>query len=305
MLSRGVLPRKTIAFCSLLVTFLSGCDPAESEKVPVDTFDLSEDASMRCNGHVELCSKRLNEVAFAATHNSMSNADAQWWAPNQQHGLSQQMADGVRGMLLDSYDVDGELRLCHGFCELGSQLLSDGLGEIHTFLEDNPHEVMILFFQDGVGSEGMSKAFRTSGLAALAYTHRVGESFPTLGEMIEAGTRVLLASESDGPPPEWYHDGWALFFDTPYSFKGIEDFSCTRYRGDDASPLFLLNHWISDPSGLPSSVAADEANSYPVLTERALRCAEEQGQIPNLIAVDFYASGDLMAVVNSLNGVKN
>ena len=37
---------------------------------------------------------------------------------------------------------------------------------------------------------------------------------------------------------------------------------------------------------------------------RARRCQKTRGRLPNLIAVDFYATGDLMRVVRTLNGVE-
>jgi len=40
-----------------------------------------------------------------------------------------------------------------------------------------------------------------------------------------------------------------------------------------------------------------------VLLARARKCAKERGHIPNIIAVDFWQSGDLIAVVDELNGV--
>ena len=206
-------------------------------------------------------------------------------------------------VLLDSYEIEGELLLCHGFCELGSQPLDEALGEINAFLTANPHEVMILFFQDAVGSEAMSQAIEESGLGSLVYTHTEGQDFPTLGDLIEQNTRVIIASESHGPPPPWYHYGWDLFFDTPYSFKSVEEFSCSLNRGQSGNPLFLLNHWLADSVGLPSKKAATTANSFDVLYERAKSCWDEHDHIPNLVAVDFYATGDLMAVVNALNGV--
>jgi hypothetical protein len=54
-----------------------------------------------CNGAVPLCDRRLDQVAFAATHNSMSAADEGWLFPNQERGIGAQLADGVRGLLLD------------------------------------------------------------------------------------------------------------------------------------------------------------------------------------------------------------
>ncbi|HEX6790162.1 MAG TPA: hypothetical protein VF247_02530, partial [Candidatus Krumholzibacteria bacterium] len=55
-----------------------------------------------CNGHPELCDRRLNEVAFATSHNSMSGGDiAGWMFPNQDRGIPAQLEDGVRGFLVD------------------------------------------------------------------------------------------------------------------------------------------------------------------------------------------------------------
>ena len=68
-------------------------------------------------------------------------------------------------------------------------------------------------------------------------------------------------------------------------------------RGLDDAPLLLLNHWVSPPS----PELATEANSEEVLLARAERCSELRGQPVNLVAVDFYENGDLLATVDELN----
>ena len=75
--------------------------------------------------------------------------------------------------------------------------------------------------------------------------------------------------------------------------------SCRPHRGQDHAPLFLLNHWVSPPS----TELAAEVNHEDVLLARAERCAEERGRPVNLVAVDFYDSGDLFPTVDELNGV--
>jgi len=55
-----------------------------------------------CNGSLELCDKRLNEVVFPSTHNSYAAADEPgWFFANQRHGIGRQLRDGVRGFLID------------------------------------------------------------------------------------------------------------------------------------------------------------------------------------------------------------
>ena len=117
--------------------------------------------------------------------------------------------------------------------------------------------------------------------------------------MIDAGTRIVVSAEFSGPPPDWYHHAWDLHFDTPYSFDSLDAFSCDLNRGAADNPLFLVNHWISNPLSLESS--AVEANAFDVLHGRATACAQQHGRPVNLLAVDHYAVGDLFAVVDALN----
>jgi hypothetical protein len=58
----------------------------------------------RCNGHAELCDRRLDEVAFVSTHNSMSAAEEPgWYFASHTRGIGDQLDDGVRGLLIDVY----------------------------------------------------------------------------------------------------------------------------------------------------------------------------------------------------------
>jgi hypothetical protein len=60
--------------------------------------------SETCNGFAELCSRPLNDVAFAATHNSMASVTIPTWNFGQQDGtIADQLTYGVRGLLIDTY----------------------------------------------------------------------------------------------------------------------------------------------------------------------------------------------------------
>ena len=57
-----------------------------------------------CNGHVELCSKRLNEVTLPASHNSMSSsAEEGWFSAAHTLSIGGQLRAGVRGLLIDAH----------------------------------------------------------------------------------------------------------------------------------------------------------------------------------------------------------
>jgi hypothetical protein len=54
-----------------------------------------------CNGSIELCDRRLDEVVFAGTHNSMAASGDDWLASRQTGGISAQLTRGVRALLID------------------------------------------------------------------------------------------------------------------------------------------------------------------------------------------------------------
>ncbi len=267
---------------------------------PNPSMDV-EEAEGGCNGHPALCSRPLDQVTLAGTHNSMSNADAEWLAPNQQHGIGRQLEDGIRALMLDTMEWNGEPYLCHGYCELGAQPLSDGLQEVEDFLETNPNEVVLIIFQDGLSVETTVAVMDEVGLTQRVWSASE-EPFPTLQEMIDAGTRIVVTAESSGPPPSWYHHAWSLIEDTPYGFSSAEEFECTPNRGSADSPLFLMNHWLSTP--LPTEEGAQAVNRADILESRAVQCEREREKRINILAVDFYNHGDLFDVVDRLNGVE-
>jgi hypothetical protein len=63
-----------------------------------------QESGEACNGHVELCQRRYNEVAYPATHNSMSAADEPgWFLAEQPTGVIGQLDAGIRVFLIDSW----------------------------------------------------------------------------------------------------------------------------------------------------------------------------------------------------------
>ena len=279
----------------LLALALAGCGgPAASDPVWSDG---------KCNGAAELCDRRFDQVAYPTTHNAMSSADAGWVAPNQQHGITRQLEDGIRGLMLDMYRDQGELKLCHGSCLLGEQLLAEGLGEVTRFLRGHPGEVVTLIVEPGGGfaDADIAAAFAAAGLERFAHSQALGAPWPTLREMISSGRRVVVFTQSrDGSVP-WYLDQWAFTWETPYSFQRASDFTCARDRGDMANSIYTVNHFLGRP--LPDRALAEEVNHNPLLIDRLEQCRRESGRLPNFVAVDHYDIGDLAAAVRTLNGL--
>jgi hypothetical protein len=197
--------------------------------------------------------------------------------------------------------VEREVFLCHGFCELGATSFAETLDVFKQFLESHPREVIILFIEDHIPADAVAGVFEQVGLDRYAHTHGPGDGWPTLEEMIERDQRMLVMAENDGSGPAWYHPGFVLTQETPYSFASAEELSCRPNRGLPDSPLFQLNHWIEKLT--PSVADAEELNRFDVLLRRALFCQQERAMIPNLVAVNFYSRGELLRAVDVLNGV--
>ncbi len=314
--------------------------------------DPEPEPTTGCNGHEELCERRYDEVAYAATHNSMSAAtEPGWFTPDQPDGIVDQLDHGIRVLLIDSWygqrtdrrgivataekmreeafdrarrtygarTVDlalrarraaglepaGEVRpyLCHAMCELGSTSWVQSMRDVREWLEAHPREIVTLFVQDEVTPRDTAEVVERAGLLPYVHEPAADGAWPTLGEMVETGRRlvILMENRSGGDTWPWLMDGFDVVQDTPYLFKRPADFTCDLNRGDADASILLVNHWIDDWRHVPRNSAI--VNARGVLEPRLEECREERGMLPNFVAVDYYDRGDLLAVVDDLNGV--
>jgi hypothetical protein len=278
-------------------------DTSDAEGVTdVSGGDADAEPETLCNGYAELCDRRFDEVVLLGTHNAMANAADGFIAPNHNLSIPDQLALGVRAMLIDVYREDEQLLLCHGSCGFGSSDAIAQLSGIVSFLNEHPNDVMAFIFEDRVDAADMATLVQASGLADMALLPPADGDWPTLREMIERGQRVVLTVESGNTSTPTIQPAWDVYFDTPYSFASVEEFSCELNRGSSENALFLMNHWVSNP--LPDPFFAPDANAYDVLLGRAEACAAEQARLPHVIAVDFVEIGDAVEVVDVLNGVR-
>jgi hypothetical protein len=192
--------------------------------------------------------------------------------------------------------------LCHGLCELGSLPFEPQLAQVAAWMSAHPREVVTLFIQDEVSPADTAAAFDESGLSAYVHTQEEGQAWPTLGEMISSGQRlvVLMENHGGGTTYPWLLQGFDWVQDTPFDSVKPSDFSCRLLRGSKDNPIFLINHWLNNAQSRVSDAA--KVNAFDVLWPRVRSCEEERGLLPNYVAVDFYDQGDLLKVVDKLNG---
>ena len=257
-----------------------------------------------CNGSEDLCDRPYDQVAFATTHNSMSNSDDGWVKPNQHHGIKRQLEDGIRGLMLDLHYWEGFVMLCHYVCEMGGTYfglkpIEEGLEEIGKFLDEHPGEVVTIIFESYVSAGDVEDAFNAAGLSKRLYVHKQGRSWPTLGSLIESGRRLVVFTDDDSGSPAWYHRRSVHCWETSYEVEGVQQFNCELKHGSMDNDLFLFNHFVTVP--FSTEEAAAEANGFDLLYGRARDCWNETGRMPNFIAVDYYDLGDILTVVDQLN----
>ena len=304
-----------------------------------------------CNGRIEYCLRRLDQVALATTHNAPTAAEDDFLLPNQERGVIDQLRDGVRGFQIDTYlgsvrtnggvsvvftdlddnkllsientvgpeltaqalefrrivgppktDAAQEVYLCHNFCELGALEARPTFVEFRRYLERNPTELLFWVVQDEMPADRLEEVLREAGLDRYLATIDWSRPLPALGSLISSGQRLIVTLENGdlGPTiPNAFRDG--VVQEVPYNYRTLEALtaldSCRPLRGRPDAPIFQFNHWVTPASASASRVA----NTADVLGERALRCMEERGRLPNLVAVDFYERGDLFPVVDVLN----
>ncbi|MEA2445732.1 MAG: hypothetical protein QOJ12_3024 [Thermoleophilales bacterium] len=108
-----------------------------------------------CNGFAQLCDRPLNEVAFAATHNSMSAAKRRgWFFANQNGGIREQLEYGYRGLLIDTH---------YGY-KTGGRVGAAGIIRTNILLEHKDRKELVA----EIGKTAVSAAERLAGSLGFA-----------------------------------------------------------------------------------------------------------------------------------------
>ncbi|XXH03650.1 hypothetical protein Hte_010055 [Hypoxylon texense] len=269
-----------------------------------------------CNGHAELCDRVYSDVTFVGAHNSpfvgIGPSDNQFTTPTDQ------LNQGVRFLQAQTQDKDGAVEMCHTSCILeDAGTLESYLGEIKTWVDGNPNEVVTLLITnpDAIDITKFGDAFTSTGLETYVFTPDTQlalNEWPTLGDMISSGNRVVVFMDynMDISKVPYILDEFIYYFETPFSPTEDNFVQCNIDRPAGASAdgrMFLANHNLNIeilPDVLiPAPLEASDTNSIASITAQTDICKQNYGRYPNVVLLDFVSQGDTIAVQNQLNGL--
>jgi len=119
--------------------------------------------------------------------------------------------------------------------------------------------------------------------------------------LIAHGQRLVVFAEQDGGSPAWYMPAFSFIQDTPLGATRPDQLSCKRYRGEEHSPLPLINDWI--PPFPPSPTLNAAIGRAGFLRGRIERCLAERSFKGAIVAVDFYQRTSVVEVAHELNTI--
>jgi hypothetical protein len=272
------------------------------------------------------------------SHDSFAiSADPWALGRNQEIDLLQQLELGVRMLQVQAHMKDDELRFCHTSCLLFDGGTIEGyLTKVKSFLDRNPNEVITIIIAnpEDIAPAVFEDVFEKSQMAGLAYTTPHSpmkrDDWPTLGEMITSGKRVVVfmdkgfepkhssasTSLTTRRPPEtgYIIPQFQAMWEDPYD-PDNSDFACRvdRTQGPLApnQQLNLINHnlninlfgIIGRGLRIPNRSNAPVTNRISSITEHAENCAPfADEKKPNFVLLDWVDIGQGARAVELLNG---
>ncbi|CAN6300544.1 unnamed protein product [Urochloa humidicola] len=264
----------------------------------------------------------FNKYAYLTTHNSYAivGEPSHTGIPrvtfdNQEDTVTDQLNNGVRALMLDTYDFQGDVWLCHssgGKCNdfTAFEPALDTFQEIEAFL--SPSEIVTIILEDYVHApNGLTNVFNASGL--LKYWFPVskmpqnGQDWPLVSDMVASNQRLLVfTSISSKQSTEGIAYQWNFMVENNYGDDGMDAGKCSNRAesaplDDKTKSLVLMNYFPSIPVKFTACLQHSQG-----LTDMVNTCYGAAGnRWANFIAVDYYKrseGGGVFQATDLLNG---
>ncbi|XP_045798874.1 PI-PLC X domain-containing protein At5g67130-like isoform X3 [Trifolium pratense] len=238
-------------------------------------------------------------------------------AINQEDNITQQLNNGVRALMLDTYDFDGDIWLCHSFGGKCHEFTAfepaiDTLKEIEAFLSANPNEIITIILEDYVDTpNGLTNVFTQAGLKKywfpLASMPKNGGNWPLVSDMVAKNQRlVVFTSKRSKEQSEGIAYQWNYMVENQYGDGGMKDGNCPNRAespplNDSSKSLVLVNYFRS----FPIKQLSCEDNSGGLINMLHTCYGASGNRWANFVAVDFYKrseGGGSFQATDFLNG---
>ncbi|KAH7520200.1 hypothetical protein FEM48_Zijuj08G0119000 [Ziziphus jujuba var. spinosa] len=269
----------------------------------------------------------FNKYTWLVTHNSFSIVDApslngvqRLTFYNQEDSVTNQLMNGARGLMLDMYDFENDIWLCHSFrgqCFnfTAFQPAINTLKEVEAFLTSNPTEIVTIIIEDYVHTpKGLTNVFTLAGLDKywfpLTKMPKKGEDWPTVTQMVQENHRLIVfTSDASKEAKEGIAYQWKYMLENEAGDPGVVRGSCPKRKeskplNSKSASLFLENYFPT----YPVETDACKEHSTP-LAEMVNTCYKAAGNVmPNFLAVNFYMvlrsdGGGVFDAVDRMNGL--
>ncbi|KAF0921785.1 hypothetical protein E2562_020080 [Oryza meyeriana var. granulata] len=253
----------------------------------------------------------FNKYAYLTTHNSFAivGEPSHTGVPritfdNQEDTVTDQLKNGVRALMLDTYDFKGDVWLCHsngGKCNdfTAFEPALDTFKEIEAFLAANPSEIVTLILEDYVHApNGLTNVFKTSGLMKywfpVSKMPQNGKDWPLVSDMVVSNQRLLVfTSIRSKQATEGIAYQWNFMVENNYGDDGMDAGKCSNRAesaplNDKTKSLVLMNYFPSVPVKITACLQHSKG-----LTDMVNTCYGAAGnRWANFLAVDYYKRSD-------------
>ncbi|CAN0870251.1 PI-PLC X domain-containing protein At5g67130, partial [Linum grandiflorum] len=231
----------------------------------------------------------FNKYAFLTTHNAFAINNYPLHTPiprvtetNQEDSITEQLNNGVRALMLDTYDFQGPA--------------IDYLKEVEAFMSANPSEVVTIILEDYVqAANGLTKVFTDAGL--MKYWFPVSSmpkngsgDWPLVSDMVKNNQRLIVfTSVQSKESSEGIAYQWTYMVENQYGDGGMKTGSCpnraeSAAMDDKTKSLVLMNFFRSVP--MEDLACGDNSGS---LMDMVTTCEVAAGnRWANFLAVDYY-----------------
>lgn len=306
---------EVVGIVFLIVSCLLLIFPMVKKSFVEDVIELKDNTTL---------DTRYNEKLYAVSHNSFSTYTSNYWYAQQSMSITDQLNYGIRGLMLDIYNLGDKVVLAHGGNDVNmllrypvgfwnTLLFDNAMEEIVQWLNDNPSEILTIFLEDYVSSTSGGKEKLDNVLEKyenLIYNAPIKDGiWPRISTMVEINKRIIFFSDHSSTKycyKMWEHVNENEFSTVEYPYLCIER-GQSRRSSHGKRTLSLINIFPEAPFEKNQPLESYKKRRSDITNaksniQKVYDCTKARtGQNPTFISVDFVEKGDLIEFVNNKN----